>query len=81
MVKWLALMFFALTPPAVAQSRAEPGRDRGLQGPARRRRQGDAAEIERLVEAGAALEARDANGRTPLHVAAFARSPRRRARW
>lgn len=30
---------------------------------------GDAAEIEKLAKAGAALEARDGGGRTPLHVA------------
>ncbi|WP_246662820.1 ankyrin repeat domain-containing protein [Pseudolabrys sp. FHR47] len=30
---------------------------------------GDTAEIERLAKAGAALEARDGGGRTPLHVA------------
>ena len=34
---------------------------------------GDAAAIRRLAAAGAALEARDAYGRTPLHVATFAR--------
>ncbi len=33
---------------------------------------GNIDEIRRLVAAGAALEARDAHGRTPLHVAAFA---------
>jgi ankyrin repeat protein len=34
---------------------------------------GDTAEIERLIAAGATLEARDARQRTPLHIAAFMR--------
>jgi ankyrin repeat protein len=32
---------------------------------------GDAAEIEKLVKAGATIDARDAHARTPLHVAVF----------
>ena len=32
---------------------------------------GDVAEIEKLMRAGAQIDARDARGRTPLHVAAF----------
>jgi hypothetical protein len=32
---------------------------------------GDVAEIEKLVRAGAQIDARDGRGRTPLHVAAF----------
>lgn len=32
---------------------------------------GDVAEIQKIVRSGAALEAKDRNGRTPLHVAAF----------
>ena len=72
MVTWLALIFFALMPPAAAQvapSAAELAAYNGLHAAAAT---GDAAEIERLVKAGAALEARDANKRTPLHVAIFA---------
>jgi ankyrin repeat protein len=72
MVTWLALFFFALMPPAAAQvapSAAELAAYTGLHAAAAT---GDAAAIERLVKAGAALEARDANKRTPLHVAIFA---------
>ena len=72
MVTWLALFFFALMPPAAAQvapSAAELAAYTGLHAAAAK---GNAAAIERLVKAGAALEARDANKRTPLHVAIFA---------
>jgi ankyrin repeat protein len=34
---------------------------------------GDAGEIERLARTGQAIDARDAHGRTPLHVAAYVR--------
>ena len=36
---------------------------------------GDTASIEKLVKDGAKLEATDANGRTPLHVAVYAHKP------
>jgi ankyrin repeat protein len=73
MAKWLALILLALSIPAAAQT--PPGADeikayQGLHAAAAR---GDAAAIERLAEAGAAIDARDANKRTPLHVAVFAR--------
>ena len=72
MVKWLALIFVVLTPPAAAQvapSAAELAAYTGLHAAAAK---GNAAAIERLVKSGSALEARDANKRTPLHVAIFA---------
>jgi ankyrin repeat protein len=72
MVTWLALFFFAFTPPAAAQvapSAGEIAAYRGLHAAAAK---GDATGIARLVKSGAALEARDANKRTPLHVAIFA---------
>lgn len=71
MAAWLALAFLIFASPASAQ--VAPGADelqayRGLHAAAAK---GDSAEIERLVKAGGALEARDGHGRTPLHVAAF----------
>jgi ankyrin repeat protein len=68
---WLTLLFVALSAQASAQiapSPAELSAYRGLHAAAA---QGDAAAIERLVKTGAAIEARDGHGRTPLHVAAF----------
>ena len=58
--------------PARAQvgpTPAEAAQYQGLHAAAWR---GDVAKIERLVAAGANLNARDAHGRTPLHVATFA---------
>ena len=59
--------------PAQAQvppSEAEAARYTGLHAAARR---GDVAAIRRLAADGTNVEARDAYGRTPLHVATFAR--------
>jgi uncharacterized protein len=73
-------VFNALTPlPAraqVAPSAAEVAAYRGLHAAAQR---GDVAGIDKLARASrdlkAELDARDNNGRTPLHVATFARQP------
>lgn len=68
---WLAIIFLALTVPASAQiapSPAEIAAYRGLHAAAAK---GDAAEIERLVKAGAAVDARDGYQRTPLHIAIY----------
>ena len=59
--------------PAAAQtspSAIETGQYQGLHAAAQK---GDVAQIEKLAAAKAALNARDGNGRTPLHVATFAR--------
>ena len=63
----------AAAAPALAQvppTGTEAAAYRGLHAAAQR---GDAQAIVRLAASGAALDARDAQGRTPLHVAAFAR--------
>lgn len=65
------LLALAAAFPAAAQlppGRAELDAYRGLHAAAAR---DDAAEIARLAGAGADLDARDAHGRTALHVAAF----------
>jgi ankyrin repeat protein len=56
----------AQTPPSAAEAAAYSG----LHAAAWR---GDVAAIDRLASDKSALEARDANGRTPLHVATFAK--------
>ena len=57
----------------VAPSAAEMQAYRGLHAAAQR---GDVAEIRRLAVDPSVLNARDARGREPLHVATFARQPR-----
>jgi uncharacterized protein len=62
----LALPLAAQIPPSPAEIAAY----RGLHAAAQR---GDLMDIERLATARPALDARDAHGRTPLHVATYAR--------
>jgi len=67
----LTLATAALTAAAqVPPSPAEVAAYQGLHAAAQR---GDVAAIQRLLKAGAAIDATDGAGRTPLHVATFAR--------
>jgi len=69
-----ALMLGALAPPAaVAQVAPRPDEVAAYQGLHAAAHRGDVAKIGQLVARGADLDARDPYGRTPLHVATFAR--------
>ena len=67
---FLLAAFCAAAHAQVAPSAAEAAGYTGLFAAAAR---GDAAEIAKLAAAGADVKARDGRGRTPLHVAAYAR--------
>ena len=66
----VGLLASQLSHAQVAPSQAEVAGYRGLHAAAAR---GDVAKIERLVSTKAELNVRDAYGRTPLHVATFAK--------
>ncbi len=70
---WLAIVFLTLTVPASAQIAPNAGELAAYRGLHAAAAKGDAAEIERLVKTGTAIDARDSHARTPLHVAAFMR--------
>lgn len=59
--------------PAVAQVAPSPVEVQRYSGLHAAAHQGDLAALRRLLAAGADLQARDGHGRTPLHVATFAR--------
>jgi ankyrin repeat protein len=66
---WLAALLAAST--AVAQVPPTPSEVAGYTGLLAAAARGDASEVTRLAAAGANVNVRDGNGRTPLHVAAF----------
>ena len=61
--------------PALGQVAPGPAEVAGYQGLHAAAHRGDIAQIEKLAVTRTGLEARDSNGRTPLHVATFARQP------
>lgn len=65
-----AFLFFAF--PALAQTAPSQSEAAAYQGLHKAAHDGDVAAIEALVASGADINARDRNGRTPAHVAAFA---------
>ena len=67
----MTLLLLALSAPVSAQIAPSPKELSAYRGLHAAAAQGDAAAIERLVKTGAAIEARDSHGRTPLHVATF----------
>jgi uncharacterized protein len=71
MAAFLALLLLALTFPAAAQTPPGAGELKTYRGLHAAAAKGDAAEIDRLIAAGAAANIRDDNRRTPLHVAIF----------
>ena len=73
-VGWIALALSAVALAAAAQVSPAPSEIAAYAGLHAAAQRGDVAAIERLASASrAALEARDAHGRTALHVATFAR--------
>ncbi len=71
----LSLFLLVLALPASGQVAPSPEELAGYRGLHAAAAQGDAAAIEKLVKAGAPIDARDGHGRTPLHVAVFRRQP------
>ncbi len=67
----LCLAFLALLQPAAAQMPPTSEEFAAYSGLHAAAANGDVGEIESLIKAGADLEGRDGNGRTPLMVAAF----------
>ncbi len=66
---WLALACV----PAAAQVPPTPGETAAYTGLFAAASRGDATQVARLVAQGSDVDARDSHGRTPLHVAAYAR--------
>ena len=69
----LLALVFAIAIPASAQVPPSAAERDAYKGLFRAAVAGDAAEIARLVAAGATVDARDVYARTPLHVAAYSR--------
>ena len=68
---WLTAIFLVLSVPGAAQIAPSPAELKAYAGLHAAAANGDAAVIERIAASGAPLDARDGNGRTPLHVAIY----------
>lgn len=68
----LIVLLIGLAGPVAAQTAPSASEVAAYEGLFRATHEGDVARIEQLVAQGADVDARDAKGRTPVHVAAFA---------
>jgi uncharacterized protein len=75
MIRLLAILALASAIPASAQTPPSAQEIAAYQGLHAAAAKGDSQGIRRFAGTGAGLNLRDGHGRTPLHVAAFARSP------
>jgi hypothetical protein len=70
---WFGLFCFLIASPVATQISPSPGELQAYRGLHAAAATGDVAAIEKLNTSGSPIDARDGYGRTPLHVAAYAR--------